>query len=128
MELRTHILASKHLVGEVVEQKEGFAKAVLKTTEEMRVDEKGLVHGSFTFGVADLAAMAAVNEPNVVLARVEAIFLKPVKVGDTIIAEAQIAKQSGSKYIVEVVAHNGFSEVLKATMECFVLEKHVLDK
>ncbi len=53
--LKTHKIASKNLVGEVVELKENESVVRLKTIKEMAVDEKGLIHGGFTFGLADLA-------------------------------------------------------------------------
>ena len=126
--IKTHRLASKELVGEVIELKDGEAKVKLKTTKEMAVDEKGLIHGGFTFGAADLAAMVAVNHPNVVLAKAEVKFTKPVKVGDEIIAHAKIVKVEGKKNIVEVTAKVGEEVVLVGTFHCYVLDKHVLDK
>jgi len=75
--LKTHKIASKNLVGEVVELKENESVVRLKTTKEMAVDEKGLIHGGFTFGLADLAAMVAVNHPNVVLGKAEVKFTNP---------------------------------------------------
>ncbi len=53
--IKTHKLASKELVGEVLEVKEKEAKVRLKALKDMAVDEKGLIHGGFTFGLADLA-------------------------------------------------------------------------
>jgi acyl-coenzyme A thioesterase PaaI-like protein len=44
----------------------------------MAADQRGLVHGGFTFGLADYAAMVAVNDPNVVLGAAEVRFLAPV--------------------------------------------------
>ena len=40
------------------------AVAALTTDPEMAADDRGLVHGSFTFGLADYAAMLAVNDPS----------------------------------------------------------------
>jgi acyl-coenzyme A thioesterase PaaI-like protein len=48
----------------------------------MAVDDRGLVHGGFVFGLADHAAMLAVNDPNVVLGAASTRFLKPVRVGE----------------------------------------------
>jgi acyl-coenzyme A thioesterase PaaI-like protein len=47
---------------------EGYAVVELKTKENMRADEKNLVHGGFIFSLADYCAMLTVNEPTVVLA------------------------------------------------------------
>jgi acyl-coenzyme A thioesterase PaaI-like protein len=48
---------------------------------KMAVNEKGLVHGGFILGLADHAAMLAVNHPDVVLGGAECNFLAPVKGG-----------------------------------------------
>ncbi len=90
MERRTHILANERLCGKVLKIEDGYCEVELETTDEMRVDDKGLVHGGFTFSVADLSAMLAVNHPFVVLARAEVSFLKPVVVGDKLISKAKV--------------------------------------
>ena len=125
--LKTHRLASMCLVGEVVELKDGYSRVRLECGPEMAVDEKGLIHGGFTFGCADLAAMVAVNHPNVVLGRAEVNFTKPVQVGDTIEAEARVVKISGKKHVVDVVVRKEDVTVLDGRFYCYVLEKHVLD-
>lgn len=125
---RTHLLTSKELVGEVIELGEGFSKVKLKTKEHMKVDGHGLVHGGFTFGLADYAAMLAVNEPTVVLGKAEVKFTKPVKVGDELLAEARIKEDIGKKKIVFVEVFNQKNEkVFEGTFHCYVLEKHVLE-
>ncbi len=96
MEIRTHKLASERLLGKPVKVGPPEAEVILETTEEMAVDEYGLVHGGFTFGLADYAAMLAVNEPTVVLGKAEVRFLKPVKVGgERLLARTRILENSG---------------------------------
>ncbi len=126
MEPRTHKLSSRELVGEVVELKNGYAKVRLKTNERMAVDEKGLIHGGFTFGCADLAAMLAVNHPNVVLYKAEVKFTAPVKAGEEITAEGKIVEKSGKKIRVEVKAYTD-KTVLEGFMYCYIPERHVLE-
>ena len=123
--IKTHKLASKEWVGEAVEVKDGFAKVRLKTREEMKVDEYGLIHGGFTFGAADLAAMLAVNEETVVLYKAEVKFTAPVKVGEEIVATAKVVEVDGRKRKVEVEAWTD-KKVLEGVMYCYVPEKHVL--
>jgi len=125
--IRTHKLASEKLIGKPVEVKENEAIVKLKTTEEMIVDEKGLIHGGFTFGLADYAAMLAVNHPNVVLGKAEVKFTRPVKVGDEVVAHAKVIKDKGKEKVVEVTAKVVDNPVLKGVFYCYVLEKHVLD-
>ncbi|WP_209476507.1 PaaI family thioesterase [Thermococcus stetteri] len=129
MEIRTHKLASESLLGKPVKVGPPEAEVVLKTTEEMAVDEYGLVHGGFTFGLADYAAMLAVNEPTVVLGKAEVRFLKPVRAGERLMAKARIREDLGRKKIVEAEVLNEKDEkVFEGTFHCYVLERHVLEK
>jgi len=94
----------------------------------MAADEKGLVHGGFIFGLADYAAMLAVNEPTVVLAQASVKFLKPVVVGDEAIAEAEVTDVQGKKRIVKVVVKVKDVPVFEGEFLCIVPEKHVLER
>jgi acyl-coenzyme A thioesterase PaaI-like protein len=127
MEAKTHLGINAGLVGEVVELSEGSAECRLETLESMSADAHGLVHGGFVFGLADYAAMLAVNHPNVVLGAAESRFLAPVKVGESVVARAKVVEEKGKKRIVECDAFVSDRHVFAATFTAFVLEKHVLD-
>lgn len=127
MKPNTHLMISPELCGMVEELEDGKARVSLSSTEEMQVDERGLVHGGFVFGLADYAAMLAVNDPNVVLGAAESRFLAPVKVGDVVVAEAHITGEKGKKRIVEASATVGDRVVFTATFTAFVLAGHVFD-
>ncbi|ASJ14681.1 PaaI family thioesterase [Thermococcus radiotolerans] len=128
MEQRTHRLTSERLVGKPVKIEKDYAEVLLETTKEMAVDEYGLVHGGFTFGLADYAAMLAVNEPTVVLGKAEVKFLKPVKTGERLLARARIEEDLGRKKIVKAEVFNERDEtVFEGIFHCYVLEKHVLE-
>ena len=126
MDVKTHLGISGRFVGEPIEVSPGRASARLATTSEMVADERGLVHGGFAFGLADYAAMLAVNDPYVVLGAADAKFLAPVSVGEELFARAEVVEQKGKKRIVlcRVETHK---PVFEGTFTCFVLEQHVLD-
>ena len=126
LDIRTHHKIKQSLCGKPVATADGSSKVELVTTSEMAADESGLVHGGFVFGLADYAAMLAVNHPNVVLGSAEVKFLKPVKIGDTLKARASVQTVGGKKQIVNVVVQNGNINVLAGNFTCFVLETHVL--
>ncbi|ASI98272.1 PaaI family thioesterase [Thermococcus celer] len=126
MEQRTHRLASERLVGKPVRIEKNHAEVLLKTTEEMAVDDYGLVHGGFTFGLADYAAMLAVNEPTVVLGKAEVRFLRPVKAGDELLARAEVTEDLGRKKVVKAEVFRDEEKVFEGTFHCYVLERHVL--
>lgn len=126
MKLNTHLKIDEKLNGTVIELKEDYAKVELNTIEQMAADEQGLVHGGFIFCAADFAAMAAVNDPYVVLAKSSVKFISPVKVGDKVIFEAVISKFDGNKIIVDVCAKVDQKDVFKGEFLTAVLKQHVL--
>jgi acyl-coenzyme A thioesterase PaaI-like protein len=126
MEPGTHLATSPIWVGEAVELSPGKAVARVKTRPEMCVDERGLVHGSFAFGLADYAAMLAVNDPYVVLGAAEARFLAPVRLGETLVAQAEMIEEKGKKRLVRCSVATD-RVVFEGLFTCFVLEKHILE-
>lgn len=122
----THMATSREWVGEPLELAPGTAVARLLTRTEMAADERGLVHGGFAFGLADYAAMLAVNDPYVVLGAAETRFLAPVRVGEMLTARAVVESAEGKKRLVKCSVMTD-REVLVATFTCFVLPKHVFD-
>lgn len=129
MEIKTHHLAHQPLLGTPIEIIDG-EKAVVKLVgiENMVVDNHGLVHGGFTFGLADYAAMLAVNDPNVVIGGANVSFVAPVQRGDVMIAEALVTEVRNNKRVINVVINVRDKTVFRGELTCFVLEKHVLDR
>ncbi len=124
--LRTHELIDSSYSGILDELKEGYAKVSLMTTQEMRADTLGLVHGGFIFSAADYAAMAAVNHQNVVLSSATTSFLSPVKVGDQVTFVAKVRHKDGRKRDVDVVGTVLDIKVFEGLFKTVVLDKHVL--
>jgi acyl-coenzyme A thioesterase PaaI-like protein len=126
MKPKTHLAADPRFCGTPEELREGSARVALEAADSMVVDAQGLVHGGFVFGVADYAAMLAVNDPNVVLGAADTRFLKPVRRGDRVVASAQTVGSEGRKREVRVEATVNSDTVFEGTFTCFVLEQHVL--
>jgi len=133
MEPCTHLTIDPRLCGTPVSLAQGAATVTLRVLPEMAVDARGLTHGGFVFGLADYAAMLAINEPNVVLGSADVRLLAPVVTGDLLCAEARHARSEGRKWIVEVTVHREAEasarerlRVLTGTFTCFVPNTHVL--
>jgi acyl-coenzyme A thioesterase PaaI-like protein len=126
MKRNTHLEIDEALCGKVIELDGGRAVVELQTVATMAADEQGLVHGGFIFGAADFAAMAAVNEPTVVLASSSCRFTAPSRVGDVIVFTATVVENEGRKYRVEVVGLQEATAVFKGEFSCVVTPKHVL--
>ena len=127
---KTHLSISGELVGKVERIESGkFARITLTVDNRMKVDEKGLIHGGFTFGLADYAAMVAVNDPFVILLSSKVSFLKPVAVGDRITAHSRVIESEGRKRKVWCEVFNQDQQkVFEGEFLCLVLNKHVLEK
>lgn len=128
-EARTHRGVDRRLCGEPVALAPGSARVVLATLPEMAVDDTGLVHGGFVFGLADHAAMLAVNHPNVVLGSAEVRFERPVVAGERLVADAWVEETTEKKRFVRVtVAREGQDgpTVFSGRLVCLVPERHVL--
>jgi acyl-CoA thioesterase len=124
--LNTHERINTVYSGEIIKLESGYAKVVLDTTEVMRADDVGLVHGGFIFSAADFAAMVAVNEPNVVLASCNCLFLAPVRVGDSVTFEATEHQKEGRKRNVTVRGFVHEIKVFEGEFKTVVTERHVL--
>ena len=127
MDIRTHHLIDQELCGQPVDLQPGFCRVTLTTFSRMAADDRGLVHGGFVFGLADYAAMLAVNDPNVVLGAAAIKFLKPVSVGDQVSAEARVSEVKGRKHLIDVIVSKNEEPLLEGQLTCFVLDRHVLD-
>ena len=129
MEIMTHRNANTWLLGKPIRVDDDYASEVeLKASKEMAVDRKGLVHGGFTFGLADYAAMLAVNHPNVVLGKSECRFIEPVRIGETMRAKAEITEKEGKRRSVKVDVNVDDRKVFNGYFTCYILDKHVLEK
>ena len=123
----THLGIDPRLCGEPITLAPGQATVELDTLPEMAADAHGLVHGGFIFGLADYAAMLAVNDPHVVLGAAETRFTAPVRVGDAVVAVARRNAHEGRKPTLDVEARVGETVVFRGTFTTFVLDHHVLD-
>ncbi|HEY8377791.1 MAG TPA: PaaI family thioesterase [Nannocystis sp.] len=129
--VRTHLRIDQGLCGTPVRVEPGLAEVRLVASANMAADELGLCHGGFVFGLADYAAMLAVNDPNVVLGSAQVKFIRPVRVGEAVVARARCAEGQGKKRIVtvEVARDSGPAAgevVFTGEFVCFVLDRHVL--
>jgi acyl-coenzyme A thioesterase PaaI-like protein len=127
MDIRTHHAIDPELCGRPVSLSPDLCCVTLTATRRMAADDRGLVHGGFVFGLADYAAMLAVNDPHVVLGAAEVRFLQPVCVGATLSAEARVETVEGKKRTVAVAVQVDGETVFQGTFTCFVLAQHVLE-
>lgn len=127
---KTHLAVSTDLVGKVDYIESGkSARVILAAQEKMKADETGLIHGGFTFGLADYAAMVAVNDPFVVLLSARVFFRRPVISGDRLTAHASVTEAEGQrKRVFCEVFNQDQVKVFEGEFQCMVRNKHILSK
>jgi len=125
-DLKTHLKIKSALIGNLTELKKNSSKVVLQTTNEMSVDELGLIHSGFIFGSAEYAAVAAVNEANVVIIGCRSKFFAPAKVGDLVNFEAKGRFEDARKREIKVIGMINEIKVFEGIFQAVILERHIL--
>lgn len=125
-DLITHAKIKTSLAGNLTELKKGFAKVVLQTTNEMIVDDFGLIHSGFIFGSAEYAAVACINEENVVVIGCRSKFFAPAKMGDIIEFEAKGRFEEARKREIKVIGQINEIKVFEGVFQAVLLETHIL--
>ena len=124
--LQTHDKINVSLSGEIELLEDGYVEIRLVTTADMLADHLGLIHGGFIFSAADYAAMAAINEKNVVLVAADTQFLSPVKLHDDVIFKAKVRHKEGRKRNVHVDGFVFDIKVFEGEFKTVITERHVL--
>ena len=123
-----HDLFSQWLGIEIIEIKEGFSKIKMIVRPEM-INGFGIVHGGIAFSFADSAFAFACNNRNVLSVALDTSinFLKPVHVGDVLVAEAKEihnGRSTGLYHITISNQHNHEVAIFKGT--CFRINKNLI--
>ena len=122
-------LFSQWLGIEVVEITEGYSKIKMTVRKEM-MNGLGIVHGGIAFSLADSAFAFACSNRNVLSVALDTSinFLKPVQVGDILIAEAKELHNGKSTGLYQVSISNQQQHMValfKGT--CFRTHRKLID-
>ena len=121
-------LFSQWLGISIIEIKEGYSKIKMTVRSEM-INGFGIVHGGITFSLADSAFAFACNNRNILSVALDTSinFLKPVHIGDVLIAEATELHNGRSTGLYHINITNQRNEtvaVFKGT--CFRISKSLI--
>ncbi|WP_331775815.1 hotdog domain-containing protein [Sulfurospirillum sp. 1612] len=125
-DLHTHQKLKSTFSGQITSLENSFAQTVFHTTQEMSVDMLGLVHNGFIASAAEYAAIAAINEENLVIIAAKSKFLAPAKSGDIIDFKAKAKFEDSRKREVNVTGEIGEIKIFEGIFQAVVLEKHIL--
>jgi len=124
-----HDLFSQWLGIQVLEVSEGYSRINMTVRTEM-INGFGIVHGGIAFSLADSAFAFACNNRNVLSVALDTSisFLKPVHVGDVLMAEAKElhnGKSTGLYHITITNQKEHVVAVFKGT--CFRTNKKLVE-
>ena len=131
-EVVSHMMANdlfSQLLGiEILDVKEGYSKIKITVRKEM-INGFGIVHGGIAFALSDSAFAFACNNRNFLSVALDTSinFLKPVNVGDILIAEAKELHNGKSTGLYQVTVANQFDHtvaIFKGT--CFRTNKNLM--
>ncbi len=132
LQVATHMLQndlfSQWLAITIIEIKDGYSKLKMTVRPEM-INGFGIVHGGIAFSFADSAFAFACNNRNVLSVALDTSinFIKPVHVGDELIAEANELHNGKSTGLYHISITNQHQQVVaqfKGT--CFRTNKTLL--
>ncbi len=118
---------NQELCGEITYM-DGFSvKLVLETVYDMIAEDNGLIHSGFIFSAANYAAMAVVNDKNVVLVASDCQFLSPVKLGDSVEFNGKVRHKEGKKRNIHVVGYVMDIKVFEGEFKTVITENNILN-
>jgi acyl-coenzyme A thioesterase PaaI-like protein len=119
-------LTEQEIVGELLEvelDKEGLS--LLETTTDMGFKKSGIVRGHVMFAQANTLAAAVIDADVVLTGKADVQFASTVKVGERILAKAQVVSGEGRKKEVEVVIKTKERLVFRGNFTMYGLTKEM---
>lgn len=91
------------VIGELIKlELDRFAESYLRTTEEMSLKKSNIIRGHHIFAQANSLAVAVIDAELVLTGSVQLKYNKPVSVGETLHARAEVKHRGNNKFKVDV--------------------------
>ena len=118
-------IKDEDVVGELIEiNLNDGGKSVLLPEPEMALSESQIVRGHYIFAHANSLAVAIINA-NIALTGLSRIkFVRPVYLGDRVVAKANVVRSHNHRYIVRVFSYVNDQLVFKGKFIIFAMDDH----
>lgn len=117
-------LDDQELIGELLELVIGErACSRLMIDESMVLAKARVARGHYLFAQANSLAIALVDAPMALTGTVDLKFIRPVQLGEVVVAKGTVLKRKQNKYWVEILVSVGSEEVLRGKWILFALEE-----
>ncbi|MBZ7933297.1 hypothetical protein [Campylobacter molothri] len=127
-ELTTCLELNTSVAGTIIEIDKNFAKSILITTNDMVVDEHGLIFDAFIFAAANYVAQAAINKEFSVVIGSKCFFYAPLKIGDVLQLEAHaLFDETSKKRDVRVIGYTKDIKMFEGTIQIVTTDEHIFN-
>ena len=123
-------LDDQELIGKLLELVIGErARSELMIDESMVLAKARDARGHYLFAQANSLAIALVDAPMALTGSVQLKFIRPVQLGEIVVAEGKVLKRKQNKYWVQVSVKVDLEEVLRGDWVLFAIGEleHVLE-
>lgn len=121
-------LGTQEIVGELIDIELGRkAVSILEATEGMAFSRSGIVRGHYIYSQAESLAIALVDAEVALTGLANVKYKRPVRVGEKLVAKAEVIRQRGNKQVVLVTTRVGQEQVFRAKFVVFALEASRVD-
>lgn len=111
---KVRALSGGELVGELLDLELGQSGlSLLEITPEMVLERSGIARGHHLFAQANSLAVALVDAELALTGSARIRFLRPVRLGERVIAKGTVAVRKGNRYLVEVNSRVGTEAVFQ---------------
>jgi len=117
-------MGSKEIVGDLIDLQLGERGiSMLETTQEMAFEKTQIVRGQHIFAQADSLAIALVDADVVLTGLANIKFKRPVRVGERLVAKAEVIRRKGNKFVVLVETMAGADKVFRGKFVVFAVKE-----
>ncbi len=121
---RVRSLGQREIVGELLDVELGkSAISTLTALPEMAFERTGIIRSHYIFAQADSLAICVIDAKNVVTGISNLKFKRSARVGETLVAKAQVIRVKGNKSVVLVETRARGEEVFRGKFLVFALEQ-----
>jgi acyl-coenzyme A thioesterase PaaI-like protein len=108
-------ISSGEVIGELIDLELGRKGiSVMQVTPDMVFEKTKVARGHYIFAQANSLALAIIDAPVAATGVGNVKYKTPVRVGEKLIAKAEVVKKRGNKYFVWVKIRNETQEVFRA--------------
>lgn len=120
---RVKSLPPREIIGELLDVELGkSAISVMEATPEMAFERSGIIRSHYIFAQADSLAFSVMDAGNVVTGIANLKFKRPVRIGEKLVAKAQVIRTRGNKSVVLVETRSRGDLVFRAKFLMFALD------